>query len=209
MHNDASSGTVCTCGPKGRAPPAASPDYAADEDTVVDDGARAQARINREVSADALPALESGMDGNGDEAPAEKDEESEDDLMITLDENATSYEPAPKRLAYSRGPVPGLRPAEASGSVAPGLEGPPGLGAFSGPAAGFGGAPSSQPPRPGIGGLPRSAIPGLGGNLPPVLRPPSSQALVSSDEPPAFPSEAGPTQPIKLPGQVTMVHLKC
>ncbi|KAK2077597.1 hypothetical protein QBZ16_004442 [Prototheca wickerhamii] len=37
--------------------------------------------------------------------------------------------------------------------------------------------------------------------MPAALRPPSSQAAPVSDEPPAFPSEAGPTQPIKLPGQ--------
>ena len=150
----------------------------------------------------ASPATSSAVGRSAEEEAApSKNDESDDDLMITLDENATAYEPVPKRV--HRSSLPGLRPSEPGGP--PGLQELPGLGflqGFSAPASSqpaFGGP--GQGPRPGIGGLPRSAIPGLGG-MPAALRPPSGQAAPVSDEPPAFPSEAGPTQPIKLPGQV-------
>ena len=87
--------------------------------------------------------------------------------MITLDENATSYEPAPNRFQYQRhaaaapeaqapgtvGAAPGQHVDNADAAALPGLN--------------FGGFGS----RTTIGGIPRSAIPGLSAS---TLAPPPS-----------------------------------
>lgn len=98
----------------------------------------------------------------------EEGEDSDDDLMITLDENATAYEPAAPRYTTQSGVIPGVGPPAGAHSFrdhpATKHEAPevPGLFPSSAPPTynqGYG----VQPNRPAIGGVPRSAIPGLGG----------------------------------------------
>lgn len=108
--------------------------------------------------------------GGQAQAPAEE-EDSEDELMITLDENATSYDPAahhpsvhkPREVRGLGAQVPTQGPAAVSAPR-------PALGLLPGLTPGFGGSGAPAPSgfgfgagRPAIGGVPRSAIPGLGG----------------------------------------------
>jgi hypothetical protein len=100
--------------------------------------------------------------------------------MITLDENATAYEPSQNKFQFSR---PGGDTTGAPGGGAPGGGGDdagvttiPGLGGFG--------------TRTAIGGIPRSAIPGLAQSLP------SSQPLPGSL--PATQQENDPYQGLDL-----------
>lgn len=140
--------------------------------------------------------------------PPESDDD--DDLMITLDENATSYEPTQNRFQYQRvAPDAGSKPPSQDMD-----------GASAIPGLGFG-------TRSAIGGIPRSAIPGLGPSFPmnlPVNQPSSQEAKPPPEAHPpgpggpgahmrppprrqlrmedaVFPSQWRPGLGIKLPGQ--------
>lgn len=120
------------------------------------------------------------------QAQTQEEEDSEDELMITLDENATSYDaaashPSAHKAREARGLGGQLPPAGPTAVSAPRpAPGPlPGLtpefGGGGGPAPsgfGFGGG------RPAIGGVPRSAIPGLGGMAQSMGRGPTAGAGV-------------------------------
>ena len=102
----------------------------------------------------------------------EEGESEEDDLMITLDENATAYEPSQNHVVHRQAPgtdvsvqrsdqqAIGAAPGELmdDGGATGGTSSIPGLGGFGS--------------RTAIGGIPRSAIPGLGGSY---LLPQSAQ----------------------------------
>eukprot|EP00887_Chlorella_sp_A99_P001314 scaffold14.g1314.t1 len=180
-------------------------------------------------AAAAASGAEAGAEQ--DAAQATADEEDEEDLVISLDENATSYEPtAGSRFQYQRAVAPlppgaaGAPPAEAVGA-APGqhvdatADAPPVLPGFGG----FG-------QRTAIGGIPRSAIPGLGGSMVtsvplapagapggaapgggagpgppgrPAFRPTPRFNLADA----VFPSQQRPGLPVKLPGQTRVRRL--
>lgn len=180
-------------------------------------------RMPEATTASAHPGPESHQ------APGalEPEEEDEDDLMITLDENATAYEPTTQSQPQFRKPsIPGVQFNESIGAAPgqhmddqSGQSGIPGLGS-----GGFG-------TRTAIGGIPRSAIPGLsvsfatsipaaspettapgppasgtaagqasGGTRPPLPGAPTCP-LVLRMEDAVFPSQWRPGLPIKLPGQ--------
>jgi hypothetical protein len=110
------------------------------------------------------PASEPASGAGQEQEESDDDDDDDDDLMITLDENATAYEPSQSRFQYQK-------PAAVDGAEAPQAVGAaPGqhlddLSAAGAGAAipGLGGFGS----RTAIGGMPRSAIPGLGGTMPP------------------------------------------
>lgn len=82
--------------------------------------------------------------------------DSDDDLMITLDENATSYEPQANRYQYTRNqPDAGFTAPQDAVGAAPGQHFDD-AGQMSGTVV-----PGGFGSRTAIGGVPRSAIPGL------------------------------------------------
>lgn len=144
-------------------------------------------------------------DGNVKSEEEEEDEETgsetsedEDDLVITLDENATEYEPSQSKFQKTFKP-PGGGLYTGTGEEENGAAAIPGLGGAA--------------PRVAIGGIPRSAIPGLavsfaaaGQSGPPKSVPADFQteSLPVHEmrmEDAVFPSQWSPGLPIKLPGQ--------
>lgn len=99
----------------------------------------------------------SGERGEGAEANENGESSEEDDLMITLDENATAYEPLQRNEVAIQGTegaikeqAIGAAPGEILDDGSAAVTSIPGLGGFGS--------------RTAIGGIPRSAIPGLGGS---------------------------------------------
>lgn len=147
----------------------------------------------------------------GDEATEEDSEyetatdSEEDDLVITLDENATDYEPSQSKFQRTVPQLgqPGIPGADAGADTTPlGTSSIPGLGVSTA--------------RVAIGGIPRSAIPGLAISFAAAAQHqagPGPSRLDKSQEKEAvpavqlriedavFPSEWQPGLPIKLPGQ--------